>query len=587
MAYFVTYQNDEGNECLIYNGAFIDIDSAYISAREMRRLHSSVTYTVCNTLLGVTVEPEVRELYEEGDRDNLARPDQLAIIDDELAALVALDSLTANFERETDEAPQPQPQPEPQPQFVFEVRKGLKDTPKDQWEVIASYPDIENAKTYLEAVKMLDPDFAYTIKKVPTSGEQLDANWRDREQERFDSGRYKPVPWSEYAHLWSDHFAHIAESDSRKVAYTESEEKGLRDIQKVITPQAYLERFFSGVLTCPAGFTPNLLPHTREAYCDEMSGQSADVKFTGLGNADLMERVYVSCREDSKYEVSSCMTYKASHFSSFMHPVRVYALGGELELAYLTDDQGVVSARCLVWPERKVWGRTYGERSNKLTKGLRALGYTHGSPSALEGAKFARVPNDPDDPDCKQFVVPYLDGNHKFADSPCGKFFIIDEGGPYCGEQQDGLSYLEEMRYCDRCEESTSSDVYGVGNETWCESCYENSAFTCADCVEADHTDNAITTIYSMSGRYPYTHLVCETCAGENYSTVDGQDCPVANHLVTPCGDCSDTVLTSDIVYYPGDIDRCNACSETHEAELAEVLEAASQPQLPIEQEAA
>ena len=80
-------------------------------------------------------------------------------------------------------------------------------------------------------------------------------SWRIREALRFDNGTYKPLPaivmqakWFIGSEADRNHFAHRANSDSSKVAFTESPEKGMGDKQTVIPINRYLARYFGDEL---------------------------------------------------------------------------------------------------------------------------------------------------------------------------------------------------------------------------------------------------------------------------------------------------------------------------------------------------
>src|ERR1700680_3312611 len=99
-----------------------------------------------------------------------------------------------------------------------------------------------------------------------------DSAWIAREQRRMDDGTYVKVPFSgtwysaALGHYSASdlrdghynreraligvartHFPHVSMSNKSMLAYTESSEKGARDIQTQMKPGAYLAKFFSSV----------------------------------------------------------------------------------------------------------------------------------------------------------------------------------------------------------------------------------------------------------------------------------------------------------------------------------------------------
>ena len=80
-------------------------------------------------------------------------------------------------------------------------------------------------------------------------------SWRIRETHRLYRGEYKPLPaiianaeWFVNSDADKNHFAHRANSDSAKIAFTESPEKGMDDKQTVIPINRYLARYFGDKL---------------------------------------------------------------------------------------------------------------------------------------------------------------------------------------------------------------------------------------------------------------------------------------------------------------------------------------------------
>jgi hypothetical protein len=148
--------------------------------------------------------------------------------------------------------------------------------------------------------------------------------------------------------------------------------------RETIKPGRYLTTFY-----------PHLTP-------DEVTGWARKVDVVNevqfATTADDMVRVYTA-------GPSSCMSYGASNFKG-VHPVKAYA-GGDLAVAYFADPTGKPTARALVWPEKKLYGRAYGD-PERLQRALQKLGYTSGS---LRGAKLAGVPRG------SGLALPYIDGD--------------------------------------------------------------------------------------------------------------------------------------------------------------------------------
>lgn len=315
------------------------------------------------------------------------------------------------------------------------------------------------SQEHIEELNALPELSTYTVLnwdtvRLPTTdyrwGRFRDPEWRARERGRFTSHHYEALPWD--LEPITDHFAHISIDKDTMVAYTPDEAKGMVDLQVRMKAGRYLTKFY-----------PHLTGDQVRAYACQLD-KANEVHF--VSSADDFERVYTN-------GPSSCMAHDASDYSSDFHPVRVYA-AGDLELAYLAsrdlaDDEFRASARCLVWPARKLYGRIYGDET-RLAAALANLGYTSES---LRGAKLLKVESD-DHPG--RYILPYVDGCQSVTDR--GDHFTI--GGDMCAGSTDGLSQ-EAGEYCDYYGETRDEEMFQVRNgryqyETWCESAVDDNA---------------------------------------------------------------------------------------------------------------
>lgn len=302
----------------------------------------------------------------------------------------------------------------------------------------------------------------------------IDPNWRERERNRFRDGTYKEPPWDDYVldilcNRYPEHFVHMSTKRPGHVAYTESPEKGEQDRQTPILPGRYLQQFMSEYLDARA----------IERLAAMCSAGELELKFATT--ADEIEDVYVRTRW-----TGSCMSGRASDYESSVHPSRVYA-AGDLAVAYIedksiTDEDLNIRGRCLVWPEKKVWGRMYGDHA-KLAAKLTEAGYSEGE---LRGARLLKINDDGD-----YYVMPYIDWYHSVSDA--GEYFKID--GNISAENTHGLIELEERAYCSHCDNRVHlDDIYdyaeGVGDI--CISCYEDSYFTCNETGDIFHADHMV-----------------------------------------------------------------------------------------------
>lgn len=293
-----------------------------------------------------------------------------------------------------------------------------------------------------------DPEFDWDCLYLPPPPAPLTASdlpWRLREEARFVLGAYVPLPWASEISPIADHYAHLSSVKPGLVAYTQDAAKGEADKQTQIRPGRYLTRFYCDL---PAADIRRLV-----------GGVPRPATLAFARTADEIEKVYLEGPR-------SCMTQPASSYDSQCHPVRVYG-DSDLMLAYAVPPDGLPTARALVWPEKKRFGRMYGDEA-LLEPLLRDAGYSFGS---IAGARIRRIPADTVEDDA--VVMPYLDG--------CRSFDILDDnwleiGGPYAATTTTGIAKLEECSRCDYCSE-LATELFDVGGDNWCESCRENDAF--------------------------------------------------------------------------------------------------------------
>lgn len=289
-----------------------------------------------------------------------------------------------------------------------------------------------------------------------------DDKWKEREAKRFRDGTYMPVPW-ESQRWWHntkpdlEHFAHVSIERDAQIAFTADVSQGVSDKQTRMKPGRYLERYMGHELS----------GDTIRQWVAEFS-IAYDKPELGLATtAEKIRHVY-------EHGPSSCMSHGIHEFQTRkltppMHPTEVYA-AGDLAVAYLSgqgvhapcddcedlcegcdgDENTSYSARCVVWPEKKYFGRIYGdvERMKLLLvkEGYKAF-------NDMSGARLTRVlyskiaakgisNND-------VFVCPYLDSNTKVRDD--GKFLIIDDNGHISARHTGGYCIDERVK-CSGCQ---------------------------------------------------------------------------------------------------------------------------------------
>lgn len=294
--------------------------------------------------------------------------------------------------------------------------------------------------------------------KVQPRRVETDADWRAREERRFEDGTYTRLPASWDLPPITDHFLHLSEKRGF-VAYTEDAEKGAQDRQKRVRAGAYARAFY---------------PH--------LSGPEV-TRYAALVSCDGMLRIGTE-REDFRraYQEgpSSCMSSPDDIDDLPCHPSEIYA-GGDLAIAWIEDDEEIV-ARCVVWPERKFHTRAYGD-IDKIKALLQAEGYVQRN---FHGAKLLRIPYE------HGLVCPYIDESSSYQGNPSAlcvtdegtHLLINEEGDGYEASSTGGWIETVVLATCGHCEERFEEDSLvpvraSYGTYSYCRDCVEDNTFRC------------------------------------------------------------------------------------------------------------
>lgn len=295
-----------------------------------------------------------------------------------------------------------------------------------------------------------------------------DPNWREYAQYHVNEA---PMPWDFVPVV--DHYAHLRFKDDAAtgkreplVRFFASPEHGMIRRTTEMKPGRYLQKFYP-----------------------ELDGDTVRHWATLIDAADNVR--FVTTPKDIKkvYQNGprSCMSSEDERYESIVHPVEVYG-DSDLQLAFLSfvdlDAPNFrATARALVWPERKVYERIYGDEQ-RMAAALEKLGYSSGS---LRGAKIRKIEQG------SYLVMPYVDG--------CCSITVNDDhcliGGAISADSTSGLIYLEGSRaYCNGWEDYVDEDaeefvyVRGVGDVS--PSYRDDYCFMCAYYEEWYHRDDAV-----------------------------------------------------------------------------------------------
>lgn len=300
--------------------------------------------------------------------------------------------------------------------------------------------------------------------------------WYLRENNRLCDGTYKRLPDSWRRSYWyinrkgalMYHFAHVSTTDGTMIAFTENDSKGVADRQTTVKPGRYLKKYYGDVLS------DDEIRDLSTELCAKFDPPTMMV----TQDADEIERIYVNGPR-------SCMSGRANEYGARIHPARVYA-GPDLAIAYLEPRKGVITARCVVWPDKKRRSRIYGD-ATRLQEALIADGYK-AKDQDMNGARLRRIPCD------DGFVVPYVDfGGYAVEDYP----YLRIDNDAYDGVILSNTCGTSEGNYysCEECGTRLHpDDAFTICNcdGYYCDGCHQSVSFECAISGDCFHVDERI-----------------------------------------------------------------------------------------------
>lgn len=286
--------------------------------------------------------------------------------------------------------------------------KDAKDILKDNKGNPLIFGTGKEAQTFIEKQQLDRRKYIPYPQKVTAK-----VDWRAREKKKFDDGKYE-LPDFLAPYALPDHFLHLGKA-LPNVAYTKSEEKGVLDLQTKISLKGYFEAYHPK------------LPHKEYVVVSKKFNEFVLSK-DGLLFAHTPEEIVKVYRNHNGY-ANSCMTGGFSRLP--VHPTYIYG-AGDLAVAYLLNDKGKTISRVIVWPERKIYSRCYGE-GNRLLSLLQARGYgpcDYRGNKSFVGARMLIVPTEKTN---TRFVVPSIDNGGRFEFNEDKTFFVFQDNGRFYG----------------------------------------------------------------------------------------------------------------------------------------------------------
>lgn len=275
--------------------------------------------------------------------------------------------------------------PAQMPVSTFDLITGSPDLPRDQWEVVETFGDLNEAKARLAEVKGTG---TFAMRKNTVLAPQTDPlEWG---RARIESGEWQ-LPNFGDLQLIPDHCAHLSQEKEGMIAYWATPEDAYNERLTVQNVGRYLTAHY------------DLEPKDVERLI-AIADPPGELEFT---------TDFVSGYKIGTY---SCMKGKSC--------VEVYN-AGDLQLALLKNTHGEYTARCLVWPERKVSGRIYGDwarmRSALIINGYELDVEAHGAAATgvggFEGARIKKIRSG------NGWLMPWIDLGYKVYDD--GEFFRL------------------------------------------------------------------------------------------------------------------------------------------------------------------
>jgi len=310
------------------------------------------------------------------------------------------------------------------------------------------------------------------------------------------TGEWKSTPWETQEWFISNAAAnnrlpHISVVNPQEVAYYQSVDKLIRDIETRTKPGRFLAKFF-----------PNLTPDQVRTYTNDYLVATAPKP---LHFARTMEDIITAIDEGPS---ESCQTRGYYHkapddspwYDGHIHPAACYA-SGDFEVAYITDNNKPaditqlhsgnqrITARAICNAKNKTAARIYGDAA-KLLPPLTSAGYTQVE-RALVGCRLLKIEN----MNGSGWIMPYVDagigkgggalGVDDYYDHDSGKSYwmlVRPNTGEYrTNEGADNNGVLddeEERHHCPRCNAAhdDEDDIHysDYEDEHYCSECEDD-----------------------------------------------------------------------------------------------------------------
>jgi hypothetical protein len=359
--------------------------------------------------------------------------------------------------------------------------------------------------------------------------------WKARELTRMDEYEHLADSATQGLPLPADHYLHLptGNSDPVMIAYTENDEKGRRDKQKVMKFGRYLAKHFPELENEEIERRVKLLRASR-------STENGTLKFAT--DKPTINRIFETSSYPADGGCESCMLEKFREWPT--RPYHVYAGTPDVAVGYMTVN-GQIVARSVINVKRNQYIRIYAmgntsstreTRATKFRSALHAAGYSVGN---LAGCQLTETRNN-----AGEVLLPYIDGAAYNVNSDwvvtrkasCWEAHEVDgrpladedDESPYCYEcdhryGENDLTLINDRLLCDHCLDSnythanTGHSTTGyVQNDAVVTTCDDDTYW--GECEEVSYDQYNDVWHHDNCG---HTFLECEKCGLESWDEED------------------------------------------------------------------
>lgn len=419
------------------------------------------------------------------------------------------------------------------------ARSGVMSKPLDLVKVAEFALNLGN-RSRLSSGSLYQPDF---LEPWQYNARYMFANLMGKNTERLlhechakfggnndgEGSEWREVAWAEET-WWRTspysltHVLHQSTVDPGCVAYAESMEKLACNRYTSMKAGRYLNKFFGG-----------LGEATIKAWAERQAARGKPAKLSFMAGTD--KAGWIRAYREGPH---SCMQGEDC-VQVYAHPTSV------LRLAYLSEGESSIMARCIVREDKKEWIRCYpltdSSENQKwhtaMNEAVKQAGYTHGN---LDGVHLDKqeVPGY-----TGRYIMPYLDGDTTGLTEHATTISVGDDDDVN-GQQQagfvsfdgDGDEDEDDYMSCDMCGDRThNEETYYI------EASEEN---VCGHCHESEYTETSRGSlrnrhVVEIEGNraYQYAHV------DDTVRTHDGRRIHEDDHVVKTI-DGVDTVFHED-----------------------------------------